>query len=165
VSTAIPVDLGNAPAFREPSQAKAFALVVLLHREGHFSWDEWVRTLAEEFSRSPQRADEDAELAYHRQFLTALEKIVAVHGMASPDAVQARKLAWTRAYLNTPHGHPVDLAAADTDEVKDSDDEDFKHVRQHGHELTPQCAPVAISPARKPPGSQGASPRGKRAGR
>jgi hypothetical protein len=35
----------DAPAFREPWQAKAFAMVVLLHRQGRFEWDEWVRVL------------------------------------------------------------------------------------------------------------------------
>ena len=36
----------DAPAFREPWQAKAFAMVVLLHRQGRFEWDEWVRVPA-----------------------------------------------------------------------------------------------------------------------
>ena len=49
---------------------------------------------AEEIAASPQRADEDAELTYHRQFLTALEKIVATRGFTTPEAMQARKLAW-----------------------------------------------------------------------
>src|SRR5215467_11220308 len=93
VSGSIPADLDKAPAFREPWQAKAFAFVVLLHREGHFTWDDWVRTLADEIAVSPQRADEDAEFAYHRQFLTALEKIVATRGLTAPEAMQARKLA------------------------------------------------------------------------
>jgi nitrile hydratase accessory protein len=148
VSRSIPVDLDNAPAFREPWQAKAFAFVVLLHREGHFTWDDWVRTLAEEIAAFPQRADEDAELAYHRQFLTALEKIVATRGLTTPEAMLARKLAWRRAYLATPHGHPVDLAAAEDIASNHSHDGDRDHVHQHRHNLLPQRAPVAVSPAR-----------------
>jgi len=147
VSGSIPVDLGKAPAFREPWQAKAFALVVLLHREGHFTWDDWVRTLAEEIAASPQRADEDAEPAYHRQFLTALEKIVATRGLTTPEAMQARKLAWRRAYLATPHGRPVDLAAARDIDSNDGHDGDRDHVHQHGHNLMPQRTPVAVCPA------------------
>lgn len=147
MSGSIPVDLGKAPAFREPWQAKAFALVVLLHREGHFTWDDWVRTLAEEIAASPQRADEDAEPAYHRQFLTALEKIVATRGLTTPEAMQARKLAWRRAYLATPHGRPVDLAAARDIDSNDGHDGDRDHVHQHGHNLMPQRTPVAVCPA------------------
>jgi nitrile hydratase accessory protein len=148
VSGSVSVDLDQAPAFREPWQAKAFALVVLLHREGHFTWDEWVRTLAEEIAKSPQRADEDAELAYHRQFLTALEKIVATRGLTTSESMHARKLAWQRAYLATPHGHPVDLAAAEDIASNDGHDGDWDHVHQHGHNLIPQRTPVAVSPAR-----------------
>ena len=149
MSGSIPVDLDNAPAFREPWQAKAFAFVLLLHREGHFAWDDWVRTLADEIAASPQRADEDAELAYHRQFLTALEKIIATRGLTTPEAMQARKLAWQRAYLATPHGHPVDLAAAEHIESKGGHDGARNHVHQHGHNLMPQRTPVAVCPARR----------------
>jgi nitrile hydratase accessory protein len=53
VSGSIAVDLDGASAFREPWQAKAFAFVMLLHREGHFTWDDWVRTLAEAIAASP----------------------------------------------------------------------------------------------------------------
>jgi nitrile hydratase accessory protein len=148
VSGSISVDLENAPAFREPWQAKAFAFVVLLHREGHFAWDDWVRTLAEEISASPQCADEDAELAYHRQFLTALEKIVATRGLTTAEEMQARKLAWRRAYLATPHGRPVDLAAAGDIDPDDGHDGDCDPIHQHGHNLMAQCAPIAVSPAR-----------------
>ncbi|WP_158258470.1 nitrile hydratase accessory protein [Rhodopila globiformis] len=138
MSGTVPVGLGDAPPFREPWQAKAFALAVLLHREGHFTWDAWVRTLAEEIAAFPQRAGEDAELAYHRQFLAALETIVANTGLAKPEAMQARKMAWRQAYLNTPHGHAVDLAAAGEPHVDEARD----------HDLEPQRAPIAISPAR-----------------
>jgi len=152
VSDAIPIDLGNAPAFREPWQAKAFALVVALHRAGRFGWDEWVRTLAAEIAGRPQRAGEDAEAAYHRQFLAALETIVAEHGLASAESLHDRKRAWRRAYLNTPHGHPVDLAAAGDDDHDhdghDGHDGHDDHDDDHHHEVTPQTAPIAVSPRR-----------------
>ncbi|MFL5289111.1 MAG: nitrile hydratase accessory protein [Rhodopila sp.] len=141
MSGSLPVEPGDAPAFREPWQAKAFALVVLLHREGHFGWDDWVRTLSEEIAASPQRADEDAEQAYHRQFLAALEKIVAAQGMTSPEAMQVRKQAWRRAYLNTPHGHAVDLAATERGDPHDDHD-------GHDDGLMPQRTPIAVSPPR-----------------
>ena len=78
MSGSIPVNLDKAPeGSGSLGRPEAFAFVVLLHRKGHFTWDDWVRKLADEIAASPQSADEDAELAYHRQFLTALEKIVA----------------------------------------------------------------------------------------
>lgn len=161
MSGSIPTELGAAPAFREPWQAKAFALVVLLHREGHFRWEDWVHTLATEIAAAPQRANEDAEMAYHRQFLAALETISADRGMATREALQVRKHAWRRAYLNTPHGHAVELAAAgDVPDGRhpngngaeghgaDNDGAD-DHDHHHGG-LMPQRTPIAVSPPRTP---------------
>jgi nitrile hydratase accessory protein len=145
LSASIPVHLADVPPFREPWQAKAFALVVLLHRNGHFRWEEWVQALSEEVSASPQRADENAEQAYHRQFLAALEKVVAQRGLATAATLSDRKSAWRRAYLNTPHGHPVDLAAADTEDPSDDHETDGAH----DHNLTPQITPIAISGRRR----------------
>ncbi|HQT79222.1 MAG TPA: nitrile hydratase accessory protein, partial [Rhodopila sp.] len=144
MSDPIPVDLGTAPPFREPWQAKAFALVILLHREGRFRWEEWVQTLAAEIAAAPQRPGEDAELTYHRQFLAALETITAARGMATAEAMHARKLAWRRAYLNTPHGHAVDLAAAGDGDETDDPDADGADDHHHGDDLRPQRAPIAV---------------------
>jgi hypothetical protein len=62
--------------------------------------------------------------------------------------MQARKLAWRRAYLATPHGHPVDLAAAGDIDPDDGQDGDRDHIHQHGHHLMPQRTPVAVCPSR-----------------
>ncbi len=134
---ALPIDEGRP--FREPWQAKAFALVVLLHRQGHFAWAEWVEALAAEVKACPQRPGEDADQAYHRQFLAALEQVVAARGLVAPDAMAERKQAWWRAYVNTPHGQPVDLTAAD--------DHHAHHADEHGHALAPRRAPIAVSAA------------------
>lgn len=135
-STAIPhLRDADAPAFREPWQAKAFAIVVLLHRQGRFEWDAWVRVLAAEIAAAPQQAGEHPDAAYHRQFLAALERIVAALGIADRDAQQRRKEEWRRAYVNTPHGHAVELAAARS-----------VHGDPHEHDLSPVVRPVAISP-------------------
>ncbi|MDO9709756.1 nitrile hydratase accessory protein [Paracraurococcus lichenis] len=140
--------------FREPWQAKAFALVVLLHRQGHFAWEEWVRTLAAEVAARPQRAEEDADAAYHRQFLAALEAITAARGLATAPAMSARARQWRQAYLNTPHGHPVELAnageAAAEGEGHDEDEHGHDHAHAHGG-LQPQRVPVAISPGARHP--------------
>src|SRR2546428_2023051 len=43
----LPVD-GGGPVFAEPWQAQAFALVVKLSEQGHFTWKEWAETLSDE---------------------------------------------------------------------------------------------------------------------
>ena len=84
----------DAPTFREPWQAKAFAMVVLLHRQGRFEWNEWVQVLGAEIAAGPQQPGEDPDAAYHRQFLAALERIVAALGIANADDQLRRKEEW-----------------------------------------------------------------------
>ena len=54
----------DGPAFREPWQAKAFAMVVLLNRQGLVAWEEWVRVLSEEIAAAPQRPGEEIGRAH-----------------------------------------------------------------------------------------------------
>jgi nitrile hydratase accessory protein len=138
----------GAPTFREPWQAKAFAMVVLLHRQGRFRWDEWVQVLGAEIVAGPQQPGEDPDAAYHRQFLAALERIVAALGIANPGDQLGRKEEWRRAYLNTPHGHAVELAAA----CPAAGNADC-HAREASgasrrHDLAPVVRPIAVSPPR-----------------
>jgi nitrile hydratase accessory protein len=98
--------------FDAPWQAQAFALVVRLSKTGYFSWDEWVRVFSREIARSPSRAGESENDAYYRQWLDALEEIIVKRGLLAPGDAQARASAWRAAYVNTPHGHPVELAHA-----------------------------------------------------
>jgi hypothetical protein len=77
-----------------------------------FSAVEWAETLGAEIRRLADEGEPDNEEAYYRAALGALEPLV---GEKSPDAGELlvdRVEAWRRAYLNTPHGQPVTLAAA-----------------------------------------------------
>ena len=40
------VEPGDGPVFREPWEAQAFAITVLLHQQGVFTWPEWSRELS-----------------------------------------------------------------------------------------------------------------------
>ncbi|MCH7943751.1 MAG: nitrile hydratase accessory protein, partial [Proteobacteria bacterium] len=51
---------------------------------------------------------DDAE-TYYRAALGALEQLLDGVGAVTIDAVTERRDAWERAYLATPHGHPVTL--------------------------------------------------------
>ena len=138
----------GAPTFREPWQAKVFAMVVLLHRQGRFEWNEWVQVLGAEIAACPQQPGEDPDAAYHRQFLAALERIVAALGIANPDDQLRRKEEWRSAYLNTPHGHAVELAAA----RPAAENADYRAQEASGapqrHDLAPVLRPIAVSPPR-----------------
>jgi hypothetical protein len=52
--------VADEPVFREPWEAQAFAMTVLLHQRGLFTWAEWAQALGAEIARatSPQFADD-----------------------------------------------------------------------------------------------------------
>jgi nitrile hydratase accessory protein len=111
-----PSDIAALPAerdgrvFEEPWQATAFALAVHLSERGAVPWSEWSAALGQEI----QAAVGDAAQVdrYFEHWLRALERICAEKGMVDPAEIGTRHEAWRRAYLDTPHGEPVELAAA-----------------------------------------------------
>ena len=102
----------DGPVFAEPWQAQAFALAVRLSEQGHFTWKEWAAALAEEIKAAADRGEVDDGSHYYEHWLAALERLVAAKGLSDPAAMLARKEAWADAYRHTPHGKPVELAAA-----------------------------------------------------
>jgi nitrile hydratase accessory protein len=123
--------------FDAPWQAQAFALVVRLSKTGYFGWDEWVRVFSREIARSPSRAGESENDAYYRQWLDALEEIVVKKRLLAPGDAQERASAWRVAYVNTPHGQPVELAHATCPPA-------------HTHGKVPRGVPITISDPRSP---------------
>lgn len=107
----LPRDEGG-PVFAEPWQAQAFALAVRLSEQGHFTWKEWAAALADELQAAADRGEPDDGSHYYEHWLATLERLVTAKGLTDPEALLARKEAWAEAYRRTPHGKPVELAAA-----------------------------------------------------
>ena len=107
----LPRDEGG-PVFAEPWQAQAFALAVKLSEQGHFTWKEWAAALAEELKAAADRGEPDDGTRYYEHWLATLERLVTAKGLTDSAALQARKEAWADAYRHTPHGKPIELAAA-----------------------------------------------------
>jgi nitrile hydratase accessory protein len=91
----------DAPVFKEPWEAQAFALAVALHARGAFTWAEWSETLAATLRRDA------GQYSYYQCWLAALERVSAQKGMVEPIALSNRKEAWRRAAQATPHGAPI----------------------------------------------------------
>jgi len=106
-SPGIPRD-AEGPVFEEPWQAQAFALAVQLSAEGAFTWPEWAEALSREIARDPG----DDGLRYYEHWVAALEALAAGRGLAAASEMAARKTDWAEAYRRTPHGAPIELAAA-----------------------------------------------------
>ena len=100
---------GRGPVFKEPWEAKAFALALRLHERGLFTWPEWADALAREISAAPARGDADLGDTYYQHWLRALETLVARKGAASADELTRCRQAWAEAAERTPHGQPVEL--------------------------------------------------------
>jgi nitrile hydratase accessory protein len=106
---AIPRD-EDGPVFRAPWEAQAFAMVVLLHERGHFTWSDWSARLADEIAAARARGERDDGRRYYHHWLAALEKLLADLRIVPAEELRARRDAWEHAASTTPHGQPIVLA-------------------------------------------------------
>ena len=102
----------DGPVFKAPWEAAAFALAVRLSQEGHFTWAEWTESLTEEITEAQRQGDPDLGNTYYHHWASALERLCAEKGLVGRPEMDRRKEEWRRAYLNTPHGKPIELAAS-----------------------------------------------------
>ena len=106
---------GEAPVFKEPWQAQAFAMALTLQQRGVFSWKEWATMLGEEIGKARAAGDSDDGSTYYRHWLATLERIVAIKGIASADLLDRYHHAWDHAADRTPHGQAIELQPGDFD--------------------------------------------------
>jgi nitrile hydratase accessory protein len=92
--------------FAEPWEAQAFALAVALQERGAFTATEWAEALGAEIARDP-------DAAYYRQWLAALEGLVASKGLTDAETLSRYADGWGRAAQRTPHGTPIELRESD----------------------------------------------------
>ena len=82
------------PVFNEPWEARAFALVVAMSQAGHFTWGQWVETLAIEIAQAQAiEAAGGKQTSYYEQWQSAAEKLMIDKGMTSVDQLRARRFA------------------------------------------------------------------------
>ena len=108
----IPRD-NNGPVFREPWEARAFAMAVSAHARGLFEWSEWAATLADEIIRAQAKGDPDTGETYYQHWLAALERIVTTKRVTTPETLERTRVAWDHAADRTPHGAPIELRDED----------------------------------------------------
>lgn len=101
--------------FREPWEAQAFAMALVLEARGAFTWTEWAAVLGDEIRRAQAAGDPDGGETYYRHWLAALERMVAEKGIASAAALAQARDAWSRAAARTAPGAPIVLTAHDVE--------------------------------------------------
>ncbi len=97
----------DGPVFREPWEAQAFSMTLMLHRQGHFTWKEWTECLGAEIAAAKERGDPDLGDTYYLHWLAAIENMVAEKGIVEADTLRRRKEEWDVAARTTPHGQPI----------------------------------------------------------
>lgn len=99
----------GAAAFDEPWQAQVLALADTLSSKGVFTPSAWSAALGAALRRAEAAGAPDTPETYYRAAVEALEGLLTDAGVLSEAALDARKSDWHRAYLETPHGKPVEL--------------------------------------------------------
>jgi nitrile hydratase accessory protein len=101
----------NDPPFAEPWQAQVMALAFAASQKGIFSPTQWSEALGAELRKKDDECISDERAGYYQAALRALETLLLASGMLAQETVIRRETEWRRAYLNTPHGMPVELNA------------------------------------------------------
>jgi nitrile hydratase accessory protein len=83
--------------FAEPWESRAFGIAVALCEAGVFTWQEFQAALIDRIASH----GESAHWCYYREWLGALEDVLAGSGEILPDDVMAR----TTSLAQRPHGH------------------------------------------------------------
>jgi nitrile hydratase accessory protein len=103
----------EGPVFREPWEARAFAMALALHARGLFTWTEWADALAKQIKRAQAEGDADTGETYYRHWLATLETLVAAKNVTTASALHRYRDAWDHAADRTPHGQPIELTQGD----------------------------------------------------
>lgn len=103
----------DGPVFREPWEARAFAVAIALHERGVFTWPEWAAALADQIKLAQAAGDADSGDTYYQHWLATLETLVAAKGVAPTDMLHQYRDAWDHAADRTPHGSPIELKPED----------------------------------------------------
>ena len=103
----------DSPVFREPWEAQAFGMALALYERGLFTWDEWAQALSTQILAAQAQGDPDLGNTYYRHWLAAIEALVSVKGVISPEELGRYQQAWHHAADRIPHGQPVELCAGD----------------------------------------------------
>lgn len=101
----------GAPVFDEPWQAQTLALAYALAERGVFTHAQWSHALGAELREAQTRGEPDDQAAYYAAALAALEELLSGSGAVPAGDLEDCTETWRRAYLNTPHGEPVELEA------------------------------------------------------
>ncbi|MEM7293428.1 MAG: nitrile hydratase accessory protein [Pseudomonadota bacterium] len=101
--------LDTDPTFDHPWQAQVLALVDALIGTAAFSAGQWSATFGAALSRAEESGAPDTTDTYYQAALESLEHLLNQGGEIDTAELGGRVEQWRQAYLETPHGQPVEL--------------------------------------------------------
>jgi len=106
--------------FSEVWEARVFAIVIILHERGLFTWSAWTKALHVEIRNAQKMGDPDNGETYYRHWTQALEQLITGNGIATTTDLDIYSRAWGRTIERTPHGQPLELSPQDFIHPSDS---------------------------------------------
>ena len=103
------VSTDGEPGFDEPWQAQVLGIVDGLVKNDIFSATEWSDTLGSKLVEADKNGEPDTSDTYYRCVIATLESLLESRKIVTAVDVQNMEQGWRQAYLNTPHGKPVNL--------------------------------------------------------
>ncbi|MEM9605681.1 MAG: nitrile hydratase accessory protein [Pseudomonadota bacterium] len=103
---------GGEPVFDAPWHAQVFAMTTALNEAGHFAWPAWAEAFGATLAATPQAPEQSVADHYFGCWLDTLERFLEAQGLAGAGQLQALQQQWDAAARATPHGAPIELAAA-----------------------------------------------------
>ena len=86
----LPVDQ-DGPVFREPWEARAFALAVSLQEQGVFSRSEWAEHLGQAIKNAQAAGDQDLGDTYYEHWLACLESLLTTKRVTTAEILASKK--------------------------------------------------------------------------
>ena len=98
--------------FDDAWQAQSLAIAHTLVDAGVLTAKDWAEALGSELQSAARAGAADNADTHYLAVLTTVENLLRRMQLISRDELDARVEAWRKAYLNTPHGRPVEVRAA-----------------------------------------------------
>ena len=86
----LPLD-EEGPVFKEPWEARAFAMAVQLQEQGLFTWNEWAEQLGEAIEAARRDGDADRGDTYYKHWLACLETLARKKGLVTLESLAEGK--------------------------------------------------------------------------
>ena len=95
------------PVFEQPRHAQLFAVIEALQRQELFTWREWSKRFGTRLKHNRGNHTLNEGDDYSTTWLETLEALLFECDPKVQQQLSDLHVAWTEAYLSTPHGSPV----------------------------------------------------------